>query len=92
VPYYTYRGKKANVSLQIEKLQTDVGTPSPCTRQNFFIVINNTIISMTLYTPARRIPPEKTGDFHDGTHERLEKEVLLTNRKLSHKLLKLGEK
>jgi hypothetical protein len=42
---------------------------------------------MTIYMPELRHLPQKTGDFHDRTHERLEKEALLTHKALSHKLL-----
>jgi hypothetical protein len=39
---------------------------------------------MTLYMSELRHLPQKTGDFHDRTHERLEREALLTNKDLSH--------
>jgi hypothetical protein len=42
---------------------------------------------MTLYMPELRHTLQKTGDFHDRTHERLGKKALLINKKYSAKLL-----
>jgi len=77
MPPYTYRGKKANGSLQRKNLQTDAETPSNCRRPRkaspslysitaaTYLSINSIVLQFNAFVKSRKCPriviPVKTG-------------------------------